>query len=446
MRVRLESLGCRLNLSEMESAARAFARAGHRVVGPGEKADLCILNTCTVTAMASRKSRQLLRQLRQANPGADLVATGCYTEMAPEAARDLGLDLIVSNSDKDRLVDVLTKHSLLPNPEPGEAEVDGLIDRRVLRTRAFLKVQDGCDNRCTYCVVTLARGAGRSRPLEEVLTDIVHLREAGYNEVVLSGVHLGSYGYDLGIRRCLEDLVRSILDRTDLPRLRLSSLEPWDLEMRFFDLFTDPRVLPHLHLPLQSGCNATLARMARRTTQREFAQLIDAARQRSPGISISTDIIAGFPGETDAEFEQSFSFVESMGFSRLHVFRYSRRPGTVAADLPDQVPGPISTARSRRLIELGVQLENRFNRSAEGKTVEVLWEESEPYGDGLRWSGLTPNYIRVTAETPASVDLLNTIHQTRIVAAVPGGLLGEVDDVAATRICIPKGPRLTVLD
>ncbi len=411
----------------MEAVARSLAGAGHHVVGPGEQADLCVLNTCTVTAMASRKSRQLLRQLRRAHPKASLVATGCYTEMDPETAQSLGLDLVVSNADKDKLVEILTNCGLLCEP-PSDlvAGYDG-IERTTSRTRAFLKVQDGCDNRCAYCVVTLARGAGRSRRPETVIAEINELHNAGFEEVVLSGVHLGSFGKDLEEQGGLRELVLRVLDETDLPRLRLSSLEPWDLDARFFDLFADPRLLPHLHLPLQSGCDATLLRMARRSSQREFSHLVDAARTAVPGISISTDIIAGFPGETDAEFEQSIEFVAQMQFSRLHVFRYSRRPGTAAATMPDQVHGSISTARSRRLIELGAQLETRFNRGVQGTTVDVLWEESEQHGDGLRWTGLTPTYVRVTTETPENVDLFNTIVPTRILAAIPGGVLGTIN-------------------
>jgi threonylcarbamoyladenosine tRNA methylthiotransferase MtaB len=426
MRVRLETIGCRLNIGEVDSMARALASAGHRVVGPGESADLCILNTCTVTSIASKKSRQLIRQLKRSNPGAAVVATGCDVELAPEAAHEVGVDLVVGNTDKDRLLELVATEGLLHEPEPD-------LDRGILyspkdgaRTRAFLKVQDGCNNRCTFCIVTVARGEERSIAAAEVAREIGDLVRQGYREVVLSGVHLGSYGHDLGDRRGLHHLVEAILEETTVPRLRLSSLEPWDLDPDFFELFSDPRLLPHLHLPLQSGCDATLKRMARRTTRKEYAALVDAARKIVPDISISTDVIVGFPGETDDEFEKSRGFVEEMAFSRLHIFRYSRREGTPAATMPGQVRGPVSSERSRRLHELGADLERRFNSRFVGRRFEVLWETAEDLGPSLRWGGLTPNYIRVSTETDTETDLLNTITPTIITEVVPGGGVGRI--------------------
>ncbi len=442
MKVRLESLGCRLNIGEMEALGRQLAARGHTLVGPGEPAELCILNTCTVTAVASRKSRQVLRQLRRSNPGAALVATGCDAEMAPDRLRQLGLDMVVGNDSKDRLADVLEHRGLLvaadelPTTEPGPAPA------ATGRTRAFLKVQDGCDNRCTFCVVTLARGPGRSRSAETVAREVHELTAAGFREVVLSGVHLGSWGHDQTPRRGLPDLVRHLLETTDVQRLRLSSVEPWDLTADFFELYRDPRVLPHLHLPLQSGCDATLRRMARRTTSDEFRELVDRVRSIVPEVSVSTDVIVGFPGETDAEFSTSAATVEELGFSRLHVFRYSRREGTAAAALPRQVPGDVAAARSRVMHELGASLERRFNRTFLGRSVPVLWEVGEPFGDGLRWSGLTPHYVRVHTETAAHLDLTNRVTETRLVEALPGALLGHVPGVSVDRMVEPvSSPR-----
>jgi len=426
MRVRLETIGCRLNISEIDSMARVLASAGHRVVGPGEPVDLCILNTCTVTSIASKKSRQLIRQLKRSNPGAAVVATGCDVELAPEAAREAGVDLVVGNTDKDRLLELAEREGLLHEPDPDLDKPSVFAPGGGTRTRAFLKVQDGCDNRCTFCIVTVARGAGRSIVAAEILQEIKDLIREGYREVVLSGVHLGSYGHDLGNRQGLYHLVQEILTKTTLPRLRLSSLEPWDLDPAFFEVFSDPRLLPHLHLPLQSGCDATLKRMARRTSRVEFAALVGAARTMVPDIAVSTDVIVGFPGETDDEFEASLAFVEEMAFSRLHIFRYSRREGTLAATMPGQVRGPVSSERSRRLHELGADLECRFNSVFVGQRTEVLWETAEDLGSSLRWSGLTPNYIRVSTETDTETDLLNTITPTTITEVVPGGLVGRI--------------------
>jgi threonylcarbamoyladenosine tRNA methylthiotransferase MtaB len=354
-----------------------------------------------------------------------VVVTGCDAELAPEAARTAGVDLVVGNADKDRLLELAAAAALLHEPEPA---LDGLMDPAAgaSRTRAFVKAQDGCDNRCSFCVTTVARGAGRSVAPGELVGEVQRLVGLGYREVVLSGVHLGSYGHDLGSRRGLRDLVARLLAETPVPRLRLSSVEPWDLDPSFFALFADRRLLPHLHLPLQSGCDATLERMARRTRRADFTDLLAAARGAVPGIAVSTDVMVGFPGESEPEFSQSIAFVEAMGFSRLHVFRYSRRRGTPAALMPDQVSPAVAQSRSRRMHVLGTELENRFNARLVGTTADVLWETAEDLGSSLRWSGLTPDYVRVTASTPPDHDLLNHITRTEIVAAMPGGVVGRI--------------------
>jgi len=439
MRVRLESIGCRLNIGEIEALARRLAGEGCRIVGPGDKADLCIFNSCTVTSIASRKSRQIIRQLRRANPGAKLVATGCYSELAPIEVSALGVDLVVGNHDKDRMPDLLREAGLLNDPlegpdKPGESAAT----EAHLRTRASVKVQDGCDNRCTFCVITIARGAGRSRSAGEVLAEVRDLVRRGYREVVLSGVHLGSYGHDLGQPRGLDELIRRILGETELARLRLSSLEPWDLETGFFGLFDDPRLLPHLHLPLQSGCDATLRRMARKTDRSGFSDLVAAARAAVCRVSISSDVIVGFPGETDEEFEASIAFVKSMGFSRLHVFRFSSRQGTRAATMPRPVPGPVAQERSRLMIELGARLEHAFNSRFVGSSLRVLWEQGEELGPHLRWTGLTDNSIRCVTETAAEVDLTNRVTETRLISTVPGGAFGEVSGLSIPRLIEPE--------
>ncbi|MEJ2189988.1 MAG: tRNA (N(6)-L-threonylcarbamoyladenosine(37)-C(2))-methylthiotransferase MtaB, partial [Acidobacteriota bacterium] len=409
MRIRLESIGCRLNAGEIDAMARRLAAAGHRSVGPGERAHLCILNTCTVTAIASKKSRQLIRQLRRSEPEASIVATGCEVEMSPDRSLAAGVDLVVGNANKDRLLDLVRDSGILREEDQEPEESTPFGPGESTRTRAFLKIQDGCDNRCAFCIVTIARGAGRSRPAKSVLDEVRSLCQLGYQEVVLSGVHLGSYGHELGDRRGLERLVRRILGETDIPRLRLSSLEPWDLARPFFKSFANPRLQPHLHLPLQSGCDATLRRMARRTSERDYSGLVAAIRAAVPDVAISTDVMVGFPGESEEEFARSLAFVEKMAFSRLHIFRYSRREETAAASMPGQVPGPIAAERSHRMHALGEKLERSFNARLVGRKLAVLWETSETFGDQLLWSGLTPNYVRVTATTTADVDLMNRI-------------------------------------
>ncbi|UCC88750.1 MAG: tRNA (N(6)-L-threonylcarbamoyladenosine(37)-C(2))-methylthiotransferase MtaB [Anaerolineales bacterium] len=434
MRVRLETLGCRLNISEVESIARKFMAAGHWVVGPDEVADLCVLNTCTVTGAAARKSRQIIRHLKRTNPGAAVVVTGCYAELEPDQVTALGVDLVLGNQDKDRLVELVEEHTSAwglwddtqkaANATPPMP--DFLYTYPGARTRAFIKVQDGCDNRCTFCIVTVARGVGRSRPADDVIGEVQNLVRAGYQEVVLSGVHLGSYGHDAGEQLGLFHLVHRLLNETEVPRLRLSSLEPWDLDADFFTLWENPRLGRHLHLPLQSGCDATLKRMARRTTAADYSQLVAAARGAIPDLSVTTDIMVGFPGETELEFSQSLAFVEAMAFAKLHIFRYSRRPGTVAASMQGQVPPDTMAERSRRTRTLGARLERTFRSSFVGRTMDVLWETYELDGDSVLWKGLTSNYLRVSA--PGGPDLRNAITTVRMVTDTSGGLTGYIVD------------------
>ena len=426
MQVRLDSIGCRLNIGEIEAMARGLAKGGHQVVGPGAPADLCILNTCTVTAIASRKSRQLIRQLKKTNPTAAVIVTGCDAELAPSEMVEIGVDLVVANAEKERLLELAEAKGLLvptsTDPDDSKLFEPGASSR----TRAFLKIQDGCDNRCTYCVITIARGAGRSVSPDEIIEEANELQKMGYREVVLSGVHLGSFGHDLGDPRGLQHLVERVLSETAVERLRLSSLEPWDLDEDFFDVFENPRLLPHLHLPLQSGCDETLRRMARRTSRREFSTLVREARRAIPGLAISSDIIVGFPGETEEEFEQSITFVEELAFSRLHIFRFSPREGTPAETMAAQIDGPVAQDRSRRMHVLAADLENRFNVQLVGHSADVLWESAEDHDDSLHWTGLTPNYVRVTATTPLDQDLLNVVTPTEIVEVVPGGVVGRI--------------------
>lgn len=398
--------------------ARRFAARGDAIAGSADDADLVVINTCAVTRTAARKSRQLVRQAARANPDAEIVVTGCYAELAPgEVAGLPGVAQVVGNAAKDSLGDPpadYEREPLLREPLP-----PGTLGR----TRAFLKVQDGCDNRCTFCVTTLARGAGRSRPVDEVVREAAMLAAAGYREIVLTGVHLGSYGRDLGPGVDLAALVRALLAGTDVPRLRLSSLEPWDIAPGFFELWSDPRLGAHLHLPLQSGCDATLRRMARRTTRREFAALLDQARRHIPDLAVTTDVIVGFPGETDAEFAESLAFVEEMGFARLHVFPYSSRAGTAAARMPGHVGKDAKKARAAQMGALSDSLWRDFRRRYVGQTHDVLWESARgATPDGLVWSGLTGNYLRVTTTAPRN--LANTIAAARLVGLDGGELRG----------------------
>jgi threonylcarbamoyladenosine tRNA methylthiotransferase MtaB len=397
MKVHLKMVGCRLNQSEIDRMARQFEAQGHDIVHDDASADHVVINTCAVTHDATRTSRQLISRAHRDNPSAAIHVTGCYAHIAPDEIAVLpGVARVVSNLDKDQLVPLVTGEAI-PVFDLEPLQRDGAAGR----TRAFIKVQDGCDNACTFCVTTLARGAGRSRPPVEIVAEVRMLHAAGYQEAVLTGVHLGSYGHDLGDRDGLRRLVRALLDDTDLPRLRLSSLEPWDLTPDFFDLWSNPRLMPHLHLPLQSGCDATLRRMARRTTQADFRALVEAARAHIPQVNLTTDVIVGFPGETDEEFEASFTFIESLAFSGLHIFRYSKRPGTAAARMRGHVGEAVKKARSARLHNLARDLEGQYARQFVGTTASVLWEQvGGATPDGFINVGYTEQYLRTRAVHP----------------------------------------------
>lgn len=421
MKVYLDTIGCRLNQAEIEAYARQLRAAGHTLVAAPDEADLAIVNTCAVTTAAVSDSKQKVRQIERA--GVDqIIATGCWATLNPaEAASLAGVRKVVPNPRKDLLVaDLLQTTQNEFDLEPLERQpIPGLR----LRTRLFIKAQDGCDNRCTFCITTIARGAGRSRPATEILDDIRHAE--GAQEIVLTGVHLGSWGKDLTPRLHLRDLVRTLLDETDVPRLRLSSLEPWDLDEAFFELWQNPRLCQHLHLPLQSGSAGTLRRMARKTTPGGFARLVSAARRHIPEAAITTDVIVGFPGETEAEFEESLDFVRQMRFSGGHVFTYSARPGTAAAHMPGQVAPAVRKARSARMRAVFDEAARAYQERFVGQTLAVLWESATAFGpQGWEMSGLTGNYLRVRARAPRS--LWNQITPVELSEAQPGGLSGSI--------------------
>ena len=426
MKVHLKALGCRLNEAELEQWSQQFRAAGHQIVPSVPDADVLILNTCAVTQDASGKSRRLLHRLYRENPEARLVVSGCYaTLQADEVAQVMGVDLIVPNMEKDALPSKVMQAFASPTmpqiaTEPGETP---LFLRG--RQRAFIKIQDGCRYRCTFCIVTVARGEERSRSELDIINEVNQLSQENVQEIVLTGVHVGGYGSDIG--SSLYALVQRILQETDIPRIRFASVEPWDLPDDFFALFANPRLMPHMHLPLQSGADSVLRRMARRCKTAEFAELVAQARRQVPGFNVTTDIIVGFPGETDAEWQETLAYVERIGFGHLHIFTYSAREGTKAARLPDPVAAPIKKQRSQALHELGDQLKHAWLQSQLGQTVAVLWEYGKPdemQGHTTTYIGYTPNYCKVAVTVPSDVLLENTIAQTRLDAVdVANGLL-----------------------
>jgi threonylcarbamoyladenosine tRNA methylthiotransferase MtaB len=435
MKIYLDTIGCRLNQAEIERYARQFRNAGHTLVASPEEADLAVVNTCAVTAAAVADSRQKVRQV--ARLGAEeVVVTGCWATLKPvEAAAMPNVRRVVLNHQKDDLVGLTldlpaetfdlepVDRQVLPGARPPLPGARQVLPGARQRTRLFVKVQDGCDNRCTFCLTTLLRGPGRSRPIPEILADIHAACDV--NEIVLTGVHLGSWGQDLpgGLR--LQDLVRHILEHTAVPRLRLSSLEPWDLDAGFFRLWQDPRLCPHLHLPLQSGSAGVLRRMARKTTPASFARLVAAARSVMPEVAITTDLIVGFPGESQAEFDESLEFVQSLGLAGGHVFTYSARPGTAAARMPDQVPLALRKERNARMRAVFAQAAQAYQSGFVGRVLPVLWETASSLGpQGWEMSGLTGNYLRVNAYAPRG--LWNQITPVRLTGQSETHLHGTI--------------------
>jgi threonylcarbamoyladenosine tRNA methylthiotransferase MtaB len=422
MNVFLDMVGCRLNQAEIEQMARQFRAQGHHIVASADAADLVVINTCSVTSEAAADSRQKIRRAARAGAGG-IIVTGCWSSLQPREAAELPQVLrVVPNDQKETLV---PDHLGLPREtfdlEPlDRAPLPGLRQR----TRAFIKVQDGCDNACTFCVTTLARGESRSRPVRAVLDDIHAALAGGTREIVLTGVHLGGWGADLGLR--LRHLVSEILQKTDAPRLRLSSLEPWDLDEGFFSLWEAPRLMPHLHLPLQSGSDSTLRRMRRKTPRDSFRTLVAAARRAIPGVAITTDVIAGFPGESETEFDETLAFVREIGFAGGHVFTYSARPGTPAARLREQVPHDLRRERSRQLRQAFEQSAIEYRRACLGQVFPVLWEASSARtATGWQMEGLAPNYLRVLAEAPEP--RWNQVDRVRLTGLAADGVYGQIE-------------------
>ncbi|MHB1414278.1 MAG: tRNA (N(6)-L-threonylcarbamoyladenosine(37)-C(2))-methylthiotransferase MtaB [Chloroflexota bacterium] len=430
--VAFATLGCKVNQAETDTMAAGLARAGFRRVEFGRPADVVVINTCTVTHVADRKSRQLVRQARRLNERALVVATGCYAEIAPDTVAELGVDVVVGNRDKDRLVDVVLGVCPIDAPPALGAPPKS-------RTRAFLKVQDGCDNFCTYCIVPHARGRQRSVPLASVIAAAQAREAEGFHEVVLTGVHVGAYGRDfasgplaagedgLASSPRLAGLLRAILVETALERVRLSSLEPEDLTPELLALWREHpgRLCRHFHLPLQSGSDGVLHRMGRRYRTADYARLVAEVRRVVPGAAITTDLMVGFPGESEQEYAETREFVRGMGFAGMHVFRYSPRPGTPAARLPGQVRTLVAKERSEEMLALAAAAAARFRAALQGDVLPVLFEERSGNGDrARRWTGLTDNYVRVYADGRG--DLTNRLLLTRLLAEQGDGLVGQI--------------------
>jgi len=406
-KVALDTLGCKLNQAETELLAKQFAEAGYKLVSPADEADVYILNTCTVTHIADRKSRHLLRLAHGRNPDALVVATGCYAERVPrEIARIEGVDLVLGNEQKPHLVQLLEETGRLGRPLSVQMDSTSSLHAG-FRTRAFIKVQDGCNSFCSYCIVPLVRGREKSLPVAQVVAEVGHRIANGYKEVVLTGTEIGSYSYN-GVN--LRGLLEHILAETDVTRLRLSSLQPQEISPELVSLWRDNRLCCHFHLSLQSGSDGVLNRMKRRYSISDYQQSVSLVRTLVPEAAITTDIIVGFPGEASAEFEQSYKICQELGFARIHVFPYSPRQGTQASQIPNQVEDRVKKERSQRMLVLAKESAQNFSQQFLGKTMPVLWEKRS---DDSIWSGLTDNYIKVY--TRSDEDLTNKLLPVKLV-------------------------------
>lgn len=403
----LHNLGCKVNAYETEAMQEMLEQNGYEIVPFAEGADVYVINTCTVTNMADRKSRQMLHRARKMNPNAVVVAAGCYVQ-AQGAKADDCIDIIIGNNKKKDLITILDEHfAKIEEKEPQVELIDIAhtheyeemrVSRQAEHTRANVKVQDGCNQFCSYCIIPYARGRVRSRKMEDVLAEVHILASNGYQEIVLTGIHLSSYGIDTGEN--LLELIRAVHQVEGILRIRLGSLEPRIITREFAEgIAALPKMCPHFHLSLQSGCNTTLKRMNRRYTAEEYYEKCELLREVFDHPALTTDVIVGFPGETEEEFRESKAFLEKVNFYETHIFKYSRRQGTKAAEMKDQVPEPVKTERSNQLIALGKVNKKAFEDRLIGQTVEVLMEE-EIQRDSETWQiGHTREYVKVGRKT-----------------------------------------------
>jgi threonylcarbamoyladenosine tRNA methylthiotransferase MtaB len=411
VKVFFSNLGCKLNQAEVDRLARQFVAAGHRLAPALEEADLHVVNSCTVTHLAGRDSRKEARRGKRA--GARVVLTGCHATSAPEEAAALGIDLVLPNAEKESLLERV--HQAFPELAPPAIEGEPLpyLPVEVGHQRALVKIEDGCNMGCAFCIIPSTRGRQRSRPPAEILAEVQALAGAGFAEIVLTGVQISEY---LGGETRLYDLVSQLLERSEARRLRLTSIAPWRFDERLLELYAHPRVCRHIHMSLQSGSTATLRRMRRPYSAGRYAGLASRLRQAVPGIAITTDIIVGFPGESEKEHQESLAFAAEMGFAKTHVFTYSPRPGTVAAGLPGEVPPAEAKRRVHQHLEVAAASERNFAEAALGRRLEVVWDQQRQDD----WTtGLADTALRVYCREKAPAGALEEVELTSIVDGRP---------------------------
>lgn len=409
----LHNLGCKVNAYETEAMQHLLEEAGYEIVPFTQKADVYVINTCSVTNMADRKSRQMLHKAKKNNPDSIVVAAGCYVQTSEkEVLNDLSVDIVIGNDRKHDLVRLLEEYSLdsvndtVDDINDGKHDFEELfIDQTKEHTRAFIKVQDGCNQFCSYCIIPYARGRVRSRRFENAIAEVERLAANGFKEVVLTGIHLSSYGVDFEEATGLLELIQAVNAVKGIERIRLGSLEPKIVTEHFAsELSKLDKICPHFHLSLQSGCDATLKRMNRKYTTKEYERGCELLRKYFVHPAITTDVIVGFPGETEEEFEQTKAYLEHIHFYEMHIFKYSKRKGTRAAVMPDQIDEQIKAARSEKLIALGHDMSKEFRKFYIGKNEEVLFEEKAVIGDKEYFVGYTKEYVKVAKKTDENLE------------------------------------------
>ena len=423
------TLGCKVNQYETEAMEELFSANGYELCPFTEKADIYIINTCSVTNMSDRKSRQIIRRAKKTNPNAIIAVTGCYAQTAPDEVLKIdGVNLVIGNQDKK---DIVSRVEELSSGDKNNDVLDIMnahefedlkITKYTDRTRAFIKIQDGCSQFCSYCIIPYARGPVRSRPEHEIIDEIHSLIKNGFTEIILVGIHVASYGKDLG-NTSLEQLLLEIDKIDGIRRIRLSSIEPMTLDAEFVRKISGcSKLCPHFHISLQSGCDETLRRMNRHYTTAQYKEVVDGLRKAFPDVAITTDIMVGFAGETDEEFNQTVQFVKEIEFSGAHIFQYSQRRGTPAAKRPNQVSPQIKEKRSAEIIAITKKSEQKFHEGFLGRTMEVLFEQTAK--DGF-WEGKTPNYITVYVKS--SEDLQGQYRNVKLLNADSGIVYGELE-------------------
>lgn len=430
-KVAFYTLGCKVNQYETEAMEELFEKRGYEIVDGNEDADIYVINTCTVTNLGDRKSRQFIRRAKKVNTNSIVAAVGCYSQVAPEEVEAIeGVDIVIGTTDRNRIVDLCeeakkkNKKINIVKSIKGHKEFESLnIADLKSKTRAYIKIQEGCNQFCSYCIIPYARGPIRSRDLEDILIETKRLAKAGFKEVILTGIHVTSYGKDFQ-NLTLIDVIEEISEIDGIERIRLSSIEPRFVDEEFMRRAVNSRKLcDHFHLSLQSGSDTVLKRMNRKYTTSQYKDIVNLIREYMPDAGITTDIIVGFPGETDEEFEETYNFAKDIHFSRIHVFKYSPRKGTPASRFKNQIHGNIKHERSERLILLGEELMRTFNENYFGKTLPVLFEEGEK-----GWmEGYTTNYIRVKAQ--AGDEIGGKILPVKIIDEENEFLIGKIEEL-----------------